>query len=176
MRKLLKKCYVCKIVQGKTLKPVEAPTLPWYRVSCNHAFENVGLDFAGPLYYMKSNTDKESRKCYILLFTYCFSRSIHLELTSDISSKTYLLALKRFISIRGYSKIKVSNNLKSFKPFVASKGITWNFILERPPWWGGFYERLAEIVKNSLKKVLLKNQFNYIELTMILQVSEFVIN
>ena len=86
MLKLLKKCYVCKIVQGKTLKPVTTPTLPWYRVSRNHAFENVGLDFAGLLYYMSNNTDEESRKCYILLFTCCFSRSSHLELTTDIIS------------------------------------------------------------------------------------------
>ena len=75
-----------KIVQGKTLKPVKTPTLPWYRVSRNHAFENVGLDFAGLLYYMSNNTGEESRKCYILLFTCCFSRSSHLELTTDIIS------------------------------------------------------------------------------------------
>ena len=55
-------------------------------VSCNNAFENVGVDFAGPLYYMNNSADKESRKCYILLFTCCFSRSIHLKLTTDISS------------------------------------------------------------------------------------------
>ena len=115
VRKILKKCYVCNIVQEKTLKPVETPTLPWYRVSCNHAFENVGLDFAGPLYYMNNHTDKESRKCYILLFTCCFSRSIHLELTIDISSKTFLLALRRFISKCGCPKIIVSDNLNRAK-------------------------------------------------------------
>ena len=42
----------------KTLKPIETPALPWYRVSCNHVFENVGLDFAGSLYYMNNNIDK----------------------------------------------------------------------------------------------------------------------
>ena len=61
------------------------------------------------------------------------------------------------------------------KSFVAGKGITWNFILERSPWWGGFYERLVAIVKNSLK-VLRRNKFNYIELTTILQEAESVIN
>ena len=112
MRKLLKKCYLCEIVQGKPLKPVETPTLPLYRVSCNHVFENVGLDFAGPLYYMNNNTHKESRKCYILLFACCFSRSIHLELRKDISSKSFLLALRRFISKRGCPKIIVSDHFK----------------------------------------------------------------
>ena len=114
----------------------------------------MGLDFAGPLYYMNDHTDKGSRKCYILLFTCCFSGSIHLELTTGISSKTFLLALRRFICKSECLKIIVSDNFKSFKSgevksFVASKGITWNFILERFPWWGGFYERLVAIVKNS---------------------------
>ena len=163
MRKILKKCYVCKTVQGKMLKPFETPTLPWYRFRVTMRFENVGLDFAVPLYYMNNHTDKESRKCYILLFTCCFSRSIHLEITTGISSKAFLIDLRRFISKRGCPKIMVSDNFKSFKlgkvkSFVASKGITWNFILEHSHWWGGFYERLVEMVKNSLKKVLRKKQ------------------
>ena len=62
------------------------------------------------------------------------------------------------------------------KSFVASKGITWNCILERSPWWGGFYERLVAIVKNSLKKVLRKNKFNHIELTKILEEGKADIN
>ena len=41
---------------------------------------------------------------------------------------------------------------------------------------GRFSERLIAIVKNSLKKVLWKNKFNYIESETILQEAEFVIN
>ena len=62
------------------------------------------------------------------------------------------------------------------KLFVGSKGISWNFVLERSPWWGGFYERLFVILKNSLKRVLRKNKFNYIEVKTILQEAEFIIN
>ena len=40
----------------------------------------------------------------------------------------------------------------------------------------GFYERLVEIVKNSLKKILRKSKFNYIEVSVILQEAKFVIN
>ena len=29
-------------------------------LSCNHVFENVGLDFAGPLYYMNNNGNNKS--------------------------------------------------------------------------------------------------------------------
>ena len=40
VRKLFKSVNFCKIVQWKTLKPVETPVLPSYRISCRHAFEN----------------------------------------------------------------------------------------------------------------------------------------
>ena len=125
--------------------------MPWYRVSYNHAFVNVALDFTGLLYY-NNHTDKESRTYYILLFTCCFSRSIHLELTTYVSSETFLLALRRFISKRGCSKIIVSDHFKSFKSgelksFVGSKGVIWDLILKHSPWWGGFYERLVAIAK-----------------------------
>ena len=36
---------------------------------------------------------------------------------------------------------------------------------EKWPWWGGFYERLVVIVKNSLKKVIGKALCNYEQLT-----------
>ena len=43
VRKILKKCYVCKIVPGKTLKPVETPTLPIIhgRSISNHCDEEI---------------------------------------------------------------------------------------------------------------------------------------
>ena len=50
MKKYLKKCVVtCKIVQGKTIKPPNCPSLLKFQLECNHPFENVGLDYAGPL-------------------------------------------------------------------------------------------------------------------------------
>ena len=40
-----------------------------------------------------------------------------------------------------------SDNFKTFKSvdvkrFCNTEGIIWQFILERSPWWGEFYERL----------------------------------
>ena len=83
VKKYLKKCVTCKIVQGKTLKPPDCPSLPKFRLECNHAFENVGLDCAGPLFIKEKGN---AQKCYILLFTCAVTRAIHLELCTDVSA------------------------------------------------------------------------------------------
>ena len=45
---------------------------------------------------------------------------------------------------------------KEVQSFLASRGITWQFIVERAPWWGGFWERLVRSVKIVLKKIELE--------------------
>ena len=75
----------------------------------------------------------------------------------------------------------ISDNFKTFKSvdikrFCNTKEIVWKFVLERSPWWGGFYERLISIVKSSLKKVLWKAYLSHLELYTILTEIENVLN
>ena len=49
-------------------------------------------------------------------------------------------------------------------------------MLERSPWWRGFYERLISIVKSSLKKVLWKAYLSYLKLYAVLTEIENVLN
>ena len=52
---------------------------------------------------------------------------------------------------------------KKFQAFLLNSQTKWEFILEKSPWWGGFYERLINIIKNCLKKVIGKSFLNYEE-------------
>ena len=52
---------------------------------------------------------------------------------------------------------------KKFKAFLLNSQTKWEFMLEKSPWWGGFYERLINIIKNCLKKVIGKSFLNYEE-------------
>jgi len=38
--------------------------------------------------------------------------------------------------------------------------IKWQFILEKSPWWGGFWEHIAKLTKESLKKTLGKTHIS----------------
>ena len=69
VKSILRKCATCRLIQGKTITITETPALPSYRVCCNHAFENVGLDFAGPLYCRDDfSSTKNMYKCYFFYF------------------------------------------------------------------------------------------------------------
>ena len=37
---------------------------------------------------------------------------------------------------------------------LSRKGVQWQFIPKRAPWYGGFWERLIGLTKVSLKKIL----------------------
>ena len=112
----LKNCVICKIVQGKTAISPKTPKLPEFRVSCNHPFDNVGVDYAGPLYFKENANDCVTMsKCYVLLFTCTATRAVYLELTPDVGVHSLILAVRRFISSNGTPKLFISDNFKSFK-------------------------------------------------------------
>ncbi|GFU64060.1 integrase catalytic domain-containing protein [Trichonephila clavipes] len=150
----------------KTSVQVTAP-LPALRVEQSALFSVVGFDFGGPLY------TKDENKHYIVLFTCAVTRALHLELVNNLTTETFLLALRRFISRRGLCSKILTDNAKTFKKselelknlwkiisdptvkaFYASHKIYWQFIIERAPWWGDFYKRLIRTVKLALRKTV----------------------
>lgn len=115
---MIKKCLVCKIYLSKPADQITAP-LPKDRVTESSPFSVCGFDYAGPINvkYME-----KSRKSYILLITYAVTRSLHLELVSDTTIDSFLLAFRRFLSRRLNCEVIYSDNVKTFKK--AKKDIT----------------------------------------------------
>ena len=104
-----------------------------------------------------------------------------METTQDVSANTLILALCRFMACRGNSRLFHSDNFNPFKSlelkkFLLKVRIKWSFILEKSPWWRGFYERLIAIVKSSLKKVVGKAILNYNEMVTIVTEIEDCLN
>ncbi|GFS62839.1 integrase catalytic domain-containing protein [Trichonephila inaurata madagascariensis] len=182
-----------KVMQGGTArnlhkkylaKPIDQLTspLPSDPINQTPAFSVCGLDFAGPLYV---NNFGELQKSYIILFTCGVTRALHLELVSDMTTNSFLLAFRRFLARRGSCKVtyRVTMPKHSWKAkkeienlsrilsqsvvqnFITKERIFWKNIIERSPRWGGFYERLVRSVKESLHKILgkalLSFEWNY---------------
>ena len=55
-------------------------------------------------------------------------------------------------------------------------GIRWKFMIEASPWWGGFWEKMVQAVKSSMRKILWRSSVNYEELLTILAEIEGIIN
>ena len=180
VKTILRTCVICRLCQGKPCLPPASPPLPNYRISFNHPFEVTGIDYVGPL-FKRDSSSKNMKTCYLLLLTCASTRCVHLELGIDYGWQSLVLALKRFISQRGTSKLFISDHFSAFKSrevtdFLRHYDISWEFILQKSPWWEGFYEKLIGITKMSLKKVVGKPRLSYDELVIVICEIENSIN
>lgn len=191
VKRVINDCLVCRRFSARPAAQMTGQ-LPKDRIVEGPPFSVTGVDFTGPVFV---KLGKEIQKSYITLFTCAITRAVHLELVSDMSSQKFILALRRFISRRGNCKVFYSDNAKTFKcaskdiqafndimrknelqNFLSSEGITWKFMVEMAPWWGGFYERLMRSIKEPLKKILGRAQLSFEEIMTVLAEIENVLN
>ena len=131
-------------------------------------------------------------KAYICVFTCASTRAVHLELAPDLSVESFLLLFRRFAARRGLPATLISDNAKTFKTsskelikiarspdvicHLKNHRISWRFIVERAPWWGGFWERLIRSIKRCLKKCIGRANLTYEELSTLIVEVECIIN
>ena len=183
-------CFKCTRYHGKAYPKPPTVTLPSYRTEASRAFQNTGLDFAGPFEY-KINKDN-SGKVYIVLYTCAASRAVHLNLVKDMGVETFKRSLKEFMARRGNPETIISDNAKTFKAtakwlrelknnpelqMILSEFQTkWKFNLSRSPWWGGFFERMVGLTKAVLYKCLGKSRLAFESLKEVVLDCEVTLN
>ncbi|XP_028966870.1 uncharacterized protein LOC100908309 [Galendromus occidentalis] len=163
-------CKVCARFKAKAAaEPM--PPLPAFRIEESPPFAVTGVDHAGPIYI--KNAAGEKTKSYILLFVCAVTRALRLELVADLSTYEFLLALRRFMSRNPSVKHIISDNARTFlkaekelkslfekakhpdcQSLLSKKGMKWSHSTERAPWHGAFWERLVQVVKRPLRKIL----------------------
>ena len=67
------------------------PPLPECRVKEDFPFANTGVDFAGPLHVKNPEL-----KVWIVLYTCCVTRAVHLDLVPDMSTEAFVRNFQRF--------------------------------------------------------------------------------
>ena len=129
---------------------------------------------------------------YICLFTCATSRAIHLEVVTDLTVDTFLLAFRRFASRRSLPQIVVSDNTTTYQAAadelqrllqskylteaLGRQGVQWQFIPKRVPWYGGWWERLIGLTKMSLKKILGRSRISLVVLQTLVMEVEAILN
>ncbi|XP_059060728.1 uncharacterized protein LOC131853727 [Achroia grisella] len=183
-RKVVSNCIRCKRFKAKSCY-VPTGSLPTDRMEANMAFETTGVDLAGPLML------RSESKVWIVLFTCATYRAVHLELVESLSTRDFIMALRRFTARRGRVKTIYSDNGTNFRgldnsfntldwneilQFSTITRIKWKFLPPSAPWWGGFYERLIGTLKQILRRVLGRASLSFVELQTILCDCEATIN
>ena len=192
VKSILRSCVVCKKLEGLPYASPCPPDLPACRVSDDLPFAHTGLDFAGPLYVQESTDRGNDTKVYMRLFTCASTRAIHLELTRGLNVDSFLLAFRRFVGRRGLPATLLSDNATTFRSsskeiqsicrssevfhYLTNNRTSWKFIVPKAPWWGGFWERMVQTVKCSLRKVVGRAILRFDELNTLLIEIESIIN
>ena len=191
MRRALKRCKVCRKRRVRPEKPLMA-SLPRERLEDTRPFNNVGIDYLGPLYVRKF---RRTEKRYVLLITCLSTRAIHLEVSYTLDTDSLLMSLRRFFSRRGTPSVIWSDNGSSFvagekelmrnlqsmdqdriTDVMSKNHIKWVFNPPSAPHMGGSWERLVAAVKRPLRVVLGPSVVDDEVLQTVLCEVEFMVN
>ena len=120
----------------------------------------------------RTRSNQAAAKRYGVLFTCLTARAVHLEIAGDMSTDSFIFALRRFVSRRGPIDIIRSDNGTNFigaerelrntlkeldRTLISSElnhyRIEWKFNPPSSHWMGGVWESLVKSVKRSLKVI-----------------------
>ena len=96
-RRIIFNCVRCKKLRGPA-SVQQMASLPEDRMSRSNPFDYCGVDFFGPFIV---TSRRSSIKYYGCLFTCLYSRAVHVETCTSLSTDSFILALRRFLAIRG---------------------------------------------------------------------------
>jgi len=195
-RNVISKCIKCRKLFGPVGQQ-KMGNLPSDRTESNPPFTNCGVDMFGPF------TIKERRsvlKRYACLFTCLNSRAVHIEITTAMSTDSFILALRRFIGRRGNVRLMRSDNGTNFvgadnelskslkemdntriKNFLLNHNADWIVWQKNPPLashMGGVWERQIRSARRILTALLdeHKELLNEESLRTVMVETEAIIN
>jgi hypothetical protein len=183
---------LCRRLSASMGSQVTAP-IPPFRSAEKACFQHVGIDFFGPLQTREKGANS-SHKVQVALFVCGSTRAIHLELLHDLTTTSFLLALRRFFGRRGLPASTNTDNgatlhkarkslgalFDSLSPelnqYFAHHRIKWVHNAPLSSWWGGNFERYVGTCKAALRRSLGRALCTFEELQTLLVEIEGIIN
>ena len=147
----------------------------------------------------RPNITKPGVKTYIAIFVCFVIKAVHIELVTDLTKDSCVLAIRRFISRRGIPRkilsdngknfvgarndilkiqeiLAVENNKKSVGSFMAQDTIEWETIPPRSPHFGGLWEASVKSMKRHLRRVVGLQVLSFEELNTLVIEIEGILN
>ena len=163
-------------------------------------FEKVGVDYAGPFHIKYGSVHKPTIiKAYVCVFVCLSVKAVHLESVSDQTTDAFIATLRHFIARRGKPSLIWSDHGTNFvgaarklkglveflesqktqgviSQFCSTQCISWKFIPERAPHFGGLWESAVKSMKTHLRCIITDVKLTFEEFTTILAQVEAVLN
>ncbi|XP_045498044.1 uncharacterized protein LOC123696083 isoform X1 [Colias croceus] len=199
VRQRIHSCNTCFRMKPRPTYPLMAD-LPECRTrQAVKAFSVTASDYAGPIAYTPvRRRGVHSEKAYLCIFTCLTTRAVHIEVATDLSTPSFLAALKRFLSRRGPVDTMYTDNGTNYKgadsylrdlykflnneyrsnlehEFAESR-INWKFICPNSPHFGGAWESMVKVIKTHLFRVIGQQILSYEELCTVLTQIECLLN
>ncbi|XP_077265256.1 uncharacterized protein LOC143899131 [Temnothorax americanus] len=162
-------------------------------------FTTAGVDYAGPLQVRESRRRERIHisKAWIAVFTCFATKAVHIELVTELTTESFLAALRRFVARRGICSKIVSDNGTNFvgaareqaevyeflrkekeaiTTYLACQKIEWRFIPPRSPHFGGLWEAAVKATKRHLHTVTKGLVWTFEEYATLLVKIEAILN
>ncbi|XP_078384539.1 uncharacterized protein LOC144666962 [Oculina patagonica] len=175
-------CVTCRILDAKPCEQAMG-NLPQERLKPSPPWHNTAIDLFGPFKIRDKVKKRTTGKCYEVLFNCMSTRAVHVDLAPDYSTETFLLVLRRFVSLRGYpaklysdnglqlvaanqelQKMTKSWNWQDLNEFGVTEGFQWEFIPADAPWRNGISEALIKSIKRAITLAIGENVLTFSEL------------
>ena len=196
-RMIARNCVLCRQVNAIPCAQ-KMGQLPSQRVNFKPAFQEVGVDYAGPI-IVKSGSNKRKptlEKRYVAVFTCMVTRAIHLEPVTSLHADSFIAALERFVNRRGCPTTIYSDNGTNFvaaekeirlifnsivkqdviRTFTETRHISWKFSPVQSPHHGGLWEAGVKAMKRALAKIIGCQKLTFEELATALTHVEAILN
>ena len=149
-RKVVKRFFGCRRFQAKAIVQPPPGLLPLGRTDGTRPFQTIGVDFVGPIKYLKK--PKQEAKSYIVLYACSLTRAVYLELLHSLETQEFLHSFKRLVARRGRSSKVFSDNARTFmaavrwlkkapsdeklNDYLATNQIRWHLAISAAPHGG----------------------------------------
>ena len=170
VKAVVNKCLPCKRANAKPETQMMSD-LPPARLQLNEApFTHTGVDYFGPIVIRQRRSELKRYGCIMTCMT---TRAIHLEVAPDLTTSSFLNALRRFIARRGNIQHLYSDNGSNFVgaervmrnymnawnkeqiyDHLRLKGVEWSFNPPGASHMGGVWERMVGVVKQVFQAIL----------------------
>ena len=128
IKHILYHCIICTRLNARPYNYPKSPNLLLSRVDNSYPFICTRIDYTGAVYCISIYNynvlnERDSFKCYIVIYTCASSRGVILNVVPDGSSETFINSLRKFICRRGCPARILSDNWGVFVGDITQKFI-----------------------------------------------------